>query len=44
MPKPKEYPFAARSFWQATPTAPQGSGTHQMKMASPIFRKATGQH
>lgn len=40
----REYPFATRLFWQAIPTDPQGSGTHQMKMASPIYRKATGQH
>lgn len=43
-PDRRECPFATRLFWQATPTDPQGSGTHQMKMASPIFRKATGQH
>ena len=31
-------------FWQATPTDPSGSGTHQMEMVSPIYRNATEYH
>ena len=43
-PDRRECSFATRLFWQATPTDPQDSGMHQMKMASPIYRKATGRH